>query len=138
MAFDQIEDDIERLASKHGGDLSFTADATITAGQLVTITGDNAVSPSDTDGEEVVGVATQNAAEGDTVMVQGVGTLSTVRAGEAITGGDFVSSYGGTGDAGEAGVAGTGDYVVGMATEDIADEDYGQVSLTPGGQVNEQ
>ena len=130
MAFDQITDDIEQADARHGGKVGFTAGADIIAGQAVTLSGNNEVSPSDTDGEEVIGIATQSVSNGDTVDVNGISTVSNARVSTAVDAGDPLTSNGATGEEGELAEADTdGDHVVGYALEGIGAGDYGQIVI---------
>lgn len=136
MVYSPIEDDIEKLAPQHWGGVGFTADEEVIAGQLVKLSGDNAVAPSDTDGEQAFGIATQSVAAGDSVTVLVAASIANVRTGAAVTQGNFLASHGGTGEEGEVAPAATGDYYVGIALESIGDGEYGQALVLPGGQVN--
>ena len=130
MAFDEITDDIEKVDARHGGKVGFTAGADIIAGQAVKLTGNNEVSPSDADGEEVIGIATQTVSEGDTVDVNGISTVSNARVSAAVDAGDPLTSNGATGEEGELAEADTdGDHVVGYALEDIGAGEYGQMII---------
>lgn len=137
MAFSEITDDIEKVDAARGAHLALTAGASITAGQLVKLTGDNTVEPSDSDGEEIIGVATQSVASGDTLTVNSVGILSLVRAATSVDAQDPVASHGGTGESGEVATAdGTGDFIAGIALESISGGDTGVALLTLAGEVN--
>jgi len=137
MVFTAIADDIEKVDAREGGVLSLTADAETIAGQVVKLTGNNSVSPSDTDGEQVIGVATQGVPSGDSVTVLSNSTVANVRANAEVTAGSFVTSHGATGEEGEVITAdGTGDYVLGIALETIGAGEYGQILVDLGGQVN--
>ena len=136
MVFDEIQDDIEKLDAARGAHAGYVAGDDTLAGQVVAITGDNEVSPSAADGEEVIGVATQGVAEGDTVNVLSVGTIANVRSNAGVSAGDYLASAGATGEEGEVDTAESGDFVIGMALETIGAGEYGQAILTLAGQVN--
>ena len=136
MVFEQIQDDIEKLDAARGAHAGYVAGADTLAGQVVKITGDNEVSPSDTDGEEVIGVCTQSVSEGDTVNVLSLSTMANVRSNDGVSAGDYLASAGNTGEEGEVDTAAADDFVVGMAVEDIGAGEYGQAILTLAGQVN--
>ena len=119
MAFESPFEDIEKMRPPEGEALSFTADAAVEAGQVVKLTGDAEVSPSDTDGEETIGVATQSVSAGDTVMVVGNGGRALFTAGDAnVSANDPVTSHGATGEEGQVTEADTdGDFIIGYALE---------------------
>ena len=137
MAYTAPNEDIEKARYEAAGAVSVEADAEVLAGQVVTLSGDLSVSPSDTDGEEVLGVATQSVEAGDmcTVMANSARVLFTA-GNDGVSAGDTLASYGGTGDDGTVDAAGTGDYPVGVALEggDTGERIVGIVDL--GGQVN--
>lgn len=100
---------------------SYEAASAISQGQLVKHDGTDTdqVTPSDTDGEATAGFALYDAAAGDTVAVVEGGTRVRATSGSGgISGGDLVTSHGGTGESGELDTAGTGDYVIGRAVAD--------------------
>jgi len=136
MVYSEITDDIEKLGPRDAGALGMVAEEATLAGQVVKVGANgNSVEPSDTDGEEVFGVATQSVAAGDTLTLMGPGTVANVRASDATSPG-FVASNGGTGEEGEVASAATGDYVVGILLDDLGAGDYGRMFVLPGGQVN--
>jgi hypothetical protein len=117
MAFSELLNDVELMRPPEGTAYSFTADEDVLAGQVVKISSDNSVAPSDTDGEQVIGVSAQSVAAGDTVMVLGDGARVRLTAGAAVAAGEQVTSLGATGEEGEVG-SGTGsDNSVGVAHE---------------------
>lgn len=136
MAFSATTDDIEIQAPPKGTAYSFEASADILAGQVVAISGDNQVAPSSTDGETVVGVATQSVSSGDDVMVVGNGGRVRVTAGESISAGDLLASHGATGDDGTVATGATGDYVLGFAHEGASSGETLVATVDTGGQVN--
>jgi len=138
MVYTAPLEDVERQAPSPGEALGFTADAAIEAGQLVTLTGNESVSPSTTDGEVCIGVATQSVAAGDEVMVIGGSGRGLVTGGAAgISSGDPLASYGGTGDDGTVTTASTtGDYIVGYALESGGAGDRLVAVVDRGGEVN--
>ena len=121
MVFRTISEQIGQETDT-GSSRSFIAAEAISKGQLVKADTDDAgrtVEPSDTDGENAVGVAAYDAASGDTVLVYGQGCVVVGTSGTGtISSGDRVASHGGTGEEGELDTAATGDIVVGYALED--------------------
>lgn len=128
--------------------LSYTANEAVKRGQLVKVLGEDlGVAPSDADGEEAIGFATQTVSAGDTVTVATSGCEVVATSGTGtIARGDFVASYGLTGNEGEVdtatktvmsdgAAAGTrGDYIVGMAIEnDVGANDDVRVLVDLGG-----
>lgn len=102
MVFSEPSEDVEVLGPDAGGALSFEAAEDVIAGQVVKLDGDFLVEPSDTDGEDVVGVATQTVAAGAQVQVAGPGTRVKFTAGTSgITDGDLLASHGATGEEGQ-------------------------------------
>lgn len=72
------------------GDLvTLKASATITAGQVVGVTGSGTVGPAGADSAVMVGVATQDAVANDNITISCGGTQS-VKAAGAITAGDAI------------------------------------------------
>jgi predicted RNA-binding protein with EMAP domain len=118
----------------------YTANEDVIRGQVVKVAGaDNAVQPSDTDGENTIGVATQTVSAGDQVTVALPGCEVEFTAGTGtISRGDFVTSHGATGNEGEVDSASaTGDNIVGLVTEGSSSQGdliRGQVVLA--GEVN--
>lgn len=138
MAFSQIQDDIEKLSPRGAGIIGMTAEEDVIAGQVVKLgAASNSVEPSDTDGEEVFGVATQTVSAGDSVAVAGPGTIANVRANGATSPG-AIASDGATGEEGEVAAAATGDETVGILLDDLGAGEYGQAFILPGAgaQVN--
>lgn len=128
MAFRTIADDI-LIEGEHTR--SFLAEEAILKGQVLEpgTTNDNAVEPSDADGAMVVGIALHDAAAGSMVNVALDGCKVRATSGTgSVSGGDWVSSYGATGEEGEVQTATAtvatgstpvdGDYVLGWATDD--------------------
>lgn len=137
MAYTAPNEDIEKMRPSEGEALGFTADAAVEAGQLVKLTGNQAVSPSDTDGENAIGVATQSVAAGEQVTVLGGSARVLLTAGAAVGAGAALSSHGGTGDAGTVEPAATtGDYIVGYALESAGAGDTFVAVVDRGGEVN--
>jgi hypothetical protein len=136
MAFRTLNTDVVQ----EGDNLSsFTAEEDVAQGQVVKLGANGySVEPSDTDGERVIGVATYDATDGETVAVamSGCEVLATSGTG-SVTAGDPVASHGATGEEGEVATAASGDYVLGDALQDDAgDGDDVYVKLDLGGQVN--
>lgn len=94
------------------GDLH--ANGSISAGDLVDLTGDNQVEAASTTGADGYGVAMYDASSGDAVAVATVGAKVEVNS-TGITAGDLLTSNGGN-TAGQVATAdGTGDEIVGRA-----------------------
>ena len=138
MAFTEVLDDIELMRPPEGTAYSFEAGEDVIAGQVVKVGGDNSVQPSDTDGEQVIGVAAQTVSAGDTVMVLGHGARVRFTAGAAVSAGDYLTSHGGTGEEGEVTTGDeTGDYLIGLAHEAAGSQgDTFVGTVVAGGQVN--
>jgi hypothetical protein len=137
MAFTEVTNDIELMRPPEGTAYSFNADEDVIAGQAVKVGSDNGVEPSDTDGEQVIGVAAQTVSSGDTVMVLGAGARVRFTAGASVSAGDYLTSHGGTGEEGEVTTGdATGDYLVGLAHEGAGDGDTFVGTVVVGGQVN--
>lgn len=136
MAFTEPSQDIEVMPGPEGTAYSFNADQDVIAGQVVKVGSDNGVEPSDTDGEQPIGIATQTRSAGDQVQVAGPGTRVRFTAGGAVTFGTQVASHGATGEEGEVADAATGDYVVGIAHESGTDGNTFIGTVVLGGQVN--
>ena len=138
MAFSAPFEDVEKMRPSEGEALSFTEDVAVEAGQVVKLTSDQAVSPSDTDGEETIGVAVQSVASGDQVTVLGNSARVLLTAGAAVGAGNSVTSHGGTGEEGEVAPAdGTGDSIIGYALESAGSAgDTFVAVLDRGGEVN--
>jgi hypothetical protein len=137
MAFTEVTNDIELMRPPEGTAHSFNADEDVIAGQVVKNGSDNSVEPSDTDGEQTAGIATQTVSSGDTVMVVGNGGRVRFTAGASVSAGDYLTSHGGTGEEGEVTTAdATGDYIIGKAHESAGDGDTFVGEVVLGGQVN--
>lgn len=120
--------------------LPYTANEDVLRGQVVKIQGeDNGVGPSDTDGEAVLGVATQTVSAGDQVTVAMPGCEVILTSGTGtVTRGDVLASHGATGEEGEVDTAATGDYGFAVALEDDAgaNDDVRAFITGVSGQVN--
>jgi len=138
MAYTAPTEDIEKMRPPEGTALSLTAGTGgVEAGQVVTVSGNNEASPSDTDGEAVIGVSAQSVADGDEAMVLGSGARVLFTAGESITAGDNLASHGATGEEGQVATAASGDYIVGYALEGAGSQGDTFVGvIDTGGQVN--
>lgn len=136
MVFSEVTNDIEIMRPPEGTAYAFTADEAITAGQVVKVGSDNGVEPSDTDGEQAIGVAAQTVSSGDQVMVLGEGARVRFSAGGSVTAGTQLASHGATGEEGEVADAATGDYAIGVAHESAADGETLIGTVVLGGQVN--
>jgi hypothetical protein len=138
MAFRDItEGDI--VQSPFENLLSFKANEDVKRGQLVKVAGEDiGVQPSDTDGEEVIGFATQTVSSGDMVTVATSGNEVKATSGTgAVSRGDYVASHGATGEEGEIATAGSGDFTIGQAIEDdVGTNDDVRIIVDLGGQVN--
>jgi hypothetical protein len=117
MAFSELLNDVELMRPPEGTAYSFTADEPVLAGQVVKISSDNSVAPSDADGEQTIGVCAQSVAAGDTVMVLGDGARVRLTAGGAVTAGAQVASNGATGEEGTVADAASSDHSVALAHE---------------------
>lgn len=115
---------------------SYTADESIKQGQVVKEgpTGEQ-VSPSDSDGERVIGVALFDASEGEEVTVAVSGTVARLTSGTgSISAGDPIASHGASGEEGEVDTAASGDYIMGRARfDDEGTNDNVEVELEPEG-----
>ena len=138
MAFSAPLEDVEKMRPSEGEALSMTADVAVEAGQVVKLTGNHTVSPSDTDGEETIGIAVQSVASGDQVTVLGNSARVLFTAGAAVGAGNAVTSHGGTGEEGEVAPADeTGDSIVGYALESAGSAGDTFVGVVDrGGEVN--
>lgn len=138
MAFSEVTGTIEKQAPPPGAAYSFSASAAITAGQVVKLDGDQSVTPADTNGEAVIGVATQTVSSGDQVQVLGTGARVVFTASEGISAQDPLAVGTGTNN-GEVQTANTsGDTIIGYALDGSAgsqgDTFVGVIDL--GGDVN--
>jgi predicted RecA/RadA family phage recombinase len=77
---------------KPGASLSYTASATITAGQLLEVTGSGTVGPAGAASLKCVGVAAFDAASGDRVTIHAGGVQKIVAAAGGVTAGDIVAA----------------------------------------------
>lgn len=137
MAFTEPSQDIELLDQRtNAAAYSFNADQDVIAGQVVKLVSDNGVAPSDTDGEQCVGVATQTRSAGDQVQVAGPGTRVRLTAGGTVTVNSQVASHGATGEEGQVADAATGDYAIAQAFEGAASGETLVGMVVVGGQVN--
>lgn len=118
---------------------AYQAEEAVSQGQLVKAdaTDTEQVSPSDTDGERVVGVAAYDAAAGDMVEVIEEGALVRLTSGTGtVSAGDPIASHGGTGNEGEVDTAASGDFILGRARkDDVGTNDDVEVVLNPEGFV---
>lgn len=136
MAFSEVTNDIEVMRPPEGTAYSFNADEDVIAGQVVKVGSDNGVEPSDTDGEQCIGVAAQTVSSGDQVMVLGAGARVRFSAGGSVSVGTQVASHGATGEEGEVADAATGDFAIGIAHETGSDGNTFIGTVVAGGQVN--
>lgn len=113
------------------GDL--VAGGSISAGDLVELTGDNEVSAVSTAGNGGYGVAMYDAEAGDAVAVATAGAKVRISAGSSVAAGDFVTGSSTSGQVVEAST--TGDEIAGQAT---VGESGGEaiVMIALGGEVN--
>lgn len=96
-----------------GQAVTYVADADVTGGRLVEVTGDRAVSPAGADSTSVVGVAGRDTKAGDHVVVYGA-TIHTLPAAGAVEAGSRVA-------AGAAGtVSASGDNQIALALTSAA------------------
>jgi hypothetical protein len=111
------------------------ASATITGGQLLTVTGEKTVGPTTGQGQVVAGVAARDALDTELVVVQR-GGVHVLTAAEAISAGDRIQS-GAAGkvalwEAADGVTATVGvDAVIGFAYEDVAQDATGEFYLYP-------
>lgn len=77
---------------KPGTDVTLTASAAITGGQLVAVSGNGTIAPAGAAEADVVGVAAFDAASGTRVTVYGFGMIHETTADGAITAGDQVTA----------------------------------------------
>lgn len=105
---------------KPGQDITLTASADIDGGQLVSVSGSNAVAPADAGDVNWVGIARQDAKTGEKVVVTRGGVQKPVASG-AITAGDRVAAAAD----GQVATLGAGDAstAVGTALTTAADGD---------------
>ena len=137
MVFEAPTDDIEKMRPPLGEAVSFTAEEDVIAGQVVKLSGDNAVAPSDTDGEPTYGIAMQTVPAGDDLNVNGSGVRCLFTAGDTVTAGDKLTSHGGSGEEGEVAPAdATDDYVIGYAHEGASEGDTFVGVVDRGGEIN--
>jgi hypothetical protein len=137
MAFSSPNDDIERQAPSEGEAHGFVADEAVEAGQVVKLTSDNAVSPSDSAGEATIGVAAQSVESGDTVMVLGNSARVLFTAAESISVNDPLTPDPSTNE-GEVQTANTtADKIIGYALESAGAQGDTFVGVVDrGGEVN--
>ncbi|MFJ2518660.1 capsid cement protein [Cellulosimicrobium cellulans] len=105
-----------------GNARTFTADADVTGGQLVIVTGDRAVSTATADSAAVVGVAAFDAKDGDDVTVHGGGVQRLIAAGAITAGARVAAAAGGK-------VSVTGENTIGLALTAAADGAEAQIRL---------
>lgn len=134
MAFRSLSTDV-LLDSGHMANLrSYSADGSISAGQVVKIgSNDGSVTVADTDGEKSVGLAIEDAASGEEVTVARTGTkvLGTSGSG-GISKGDAVAVHTGTNN-GELDTSASGDATVGVAlADDAGSQDDVKIEIDPG------
>lgn len=99
---------------------SFHAQEDISAGQVVkadTDNSDRSVEPADTNGEQAIGVAAEDATAGEQVRVATEGAVVRVSPDDAVTSGNFLAVDSGT-DEGEVTPAASGDAIIGVALQD--------------------
>jgi hypothetical protein len=108
---------------------TYTATATITAGNLVAFTGNRTVGPSAAASLVVAGVALHDAVSGDIVSVAHRGTWPMVAQG-AITAGARLKAGTVAGSVAAAGATPDASSVIGIAEEAIADTATGRVALS--------
>lgn len=107
--------------TRAGADIdSYVAENDVLQGQVVKQgTNEDEVTPSDSDGEPVAGVALHDATSDDIVDVaRRVNGARLTSATGGISAGDAVASHGGSGEDGEIDTAAAGDYVLGTAKRD--------------------
>ena len=137
MAFTEVSQDVEKMRPSEGEALSFTADADLTAGQVVKLTSDLSVQAVDTAGEEAIGVCTQTVPSGDPVMVVGNSGRVLMTAAGSVSAGDKLTPDPSTNN-GEVNTATTtGDSIIGYALESAGSQgDTFRAVVDRGGEVN--
>lgn len=111
---------------KPGVALTYQASATITAGQLLHITGSGTVGPATAASTKCVGVAAFDAVSGDKVTIHAGGVQKIVASG-AITAGDVVAA----GAAGTVAAIGAGAFAtkIGIALTTAADTATAEIQM---------
>ncbi len=118
--------DVTHLFEPASVGITFTADAAITAGQVVYVSGDRLVTPTSGVSKAVIGVAAHDAADTEKVLVL-VGGVVKVTAGGTIAAGGLVTS---AADGEVAAIAsGTFDQMIGRALTGGGDGDTIEVRL---------
>lgn len=75
-----------------GGDITYTASAAITGGQLVEVTGPGSVGPAGAASTKCLGVAAFDCASGDRVTIHAGGVQRIIAAAGGVTAGDVASA----------------------------------------------
>lgn len=109
--------------------IGFNAEEDVIRGQAVKVDADMGVEPSDADGENVIGMATQTKSSGSQVTVALSGCIVRLTAGAAVTAGAGVATHGSTGEEGEIADSASGDVTIGTALEGGSDGDLVRVWL---------
>jgi predicted RecA/RadA family phage recombinase len=122
MVFRDVTDDVLIDSGVDANLRSYTAEEAVLAGQVVKAgAAAESVEPSDTDGEDVLGVALEDAAVGDQVTVARDGCkVRATSATGTVSAGDFVASHGATGEEGEVDTKAAGEAYLGVAVADDA------------------
>ena len=81
---------------KPGRAVTLKASATVAAGQVVAITGDNTVGPAGSASTAVVGVAGQDAATNDSIVVYAGGVQNVLASGAVTAGSPVIAGAAGT------------------------------------------
>lgn len=120
MTFPTYTDQV--VVEGHENVRHFEANEDVTQGQVVKLDTDNSgrtVEPSDSDGEQAIGVALHDESSGSQVAVATEGAVVRGVSGTgSISSGDYLATHGSSGDEGEVDSAASGDAIVGYALED--------------------
>jgi hypothetical protein len=112
---------------KPGASLTYQASATITAGQLLEVTGSGTVGPAGAASTKCVGVAAFDAASGDAKVTIHAGGVQKIVASGGVTAGDIVAA----GAAGTVAPIGAGAFgtKIGIALTTAADTAVAEIQM---------
>lgn len=138
MVFRTLTEDVLIDSGVDANLRSYEAETAVLAGQVVRHgTADESVIPSATDGEDVLGVAVEDAAAGQQVTVARDGCKVRATSSTGTIGmGDWVASHGGTGEDGTVDTAVVGDAKLGVAVAADAganDDVLVEINISPSG-----
>jgi hypothetical protein len=135
MAFRTYSKPVLTEPARAGADIdSYDAENAVSQGQVVKQgSNEDQVTPSDTDGEKVIGVALYDASSGDIVdVVREANGVRLTSGSGSISADDALASHGGSGENGEVDSAAAGDYILGTAKRaDEGSNDDVIASLNP-------